>query len=66
MFAPSADSESRNVVFSIIDDEIHEPAEGFLIVLKVDDATADPQDLEDLRMPINVTLGRIASSDCKL
>ena len=54
------------MVFSIINDEIHEPDEGFLIVLKVDDATADPQDLEDLRMPINVTLGRIGKSDCKL
>lgn len=65
-FAPSSDSETRNVVFTVIDDEIHEPAEGFVIVLKVDDTTANPQDLEALRVTMNVTLGRIASSDGKL
>ena len=54
------------MVFTVIDDEIHEPAEGFVIVLKVDDTTANPQDLEALRVTMNVTLGRIASSDGKL
>ena len=40
--------------------------EGFLIVLEVDETTAHPQDLIDLEMAINVTVGVIESDDRKL
>ena len=63
-FDPSPGRESRNIVIELVDDEIDEPEEGFLVVFTV--TSGVPEDLANLQVLRNVTLAVITDNDRKL
>ena len=62
-FPPSPVRDSRDIFIELVNDEIDEPEEGFLVVFSVN---GDPTDLANLRVLRNVTLAVIVDDDRKL
>ena len=63
-FAPSTSSETVDVTIDFFDDAINEADEGFLIVVRVDPAASNPQDISNVALDRNgVALVTIHNDD---
>ena len=65
-FAPSVDRESVDISIGLVDDEIDETEEGFLVVFSVDESASDSRDVANLQVLQDVTLAVIVDDDRKL
>jgi len=45
--SPSTSNQEREIFIPLVDDDVNEATEGFLLVIRIDEGASDPRDIEN-------------------
>jgi len=64
--SPSTNNQDREIFIPLVDDDVNEATEGFLLVIRIDEGASDPRDIENAEVIRNgVALVIITDNDGK-